>query len=333
MAIYHLSVKPVARAQGRSATAAAAYRAADRVRDHALGKEFDYTRKRGVEHREIVLSTAAARADIHWARDRTTLWNAAEAAERRQDARIAREYEVALPHELTAAQRIALVQVFAHDLANRYLVAVDLAVHAPHRDGDARNYHAHLLTTTREVTATGLGPKSTIELSNTDRRARGLPPGAKEIEHVRAHWAALSNHALAAAQSAARIDHRSLEDQGVERVPTTHLGPSVTQLERRGQRTEVLWRIEQTITERLSAAAEAGRQAREHARLHTSMIAVETDVKAALSERAAQLESRLTQHAERALTEWRARQSSHEAREQGATASRTALPPVLEIDP
>jgi ATP-dependent exoDNAse (exonuclease V) alpha subunit len=124
VASYHLTVKPVKRAAGRSVTAAAAYRAADRIRDQASGQVFDYTRKRGVVHAEIVLPSDAARRDINWSRDRTALWNAAESAERRKDARVAREYELALPHELTHAQRVVLVQTFAQDIANRYHAAV-----------------------------------------------------------------------------------------------------------------------------------------------------------------------------------------------------------------
>ena len=104
MAIYHLSVKPVSRGVGRSATAAAAYRSASQVADRTTGQVFDYTRKSGVEHAEIVLPTEAAKRDINWPREREQLWNVAEEAEKRKDARVAREYEVALPHELSAAR-------------------------------------------------------------------------------------------------------------------------------------------------------------------------------------------------------------------------------------
>jgi hypothetical protein len=108
MAIYRLSVKPVKRSEGRSATAAAAYRAAELVHDETTGQTFDYTRKRGVEHAEIVLPTAAVKQDINWARDRQALWNEAERVERRSNSRPAREYELALPHEMTREQRVAL---------------------------------------------------------------------------------------------------------------------------------------------------------------------------------------------------------------------------------
>jgi len=92
MAIYHLSIKTVARSGGRSATAAAAYRSGEKIADRASGQTFDYARKRGVEHTEIVLPTKAALQDINWARDRQALWNAAEGAEKRKDSRVAREY-------------------------------------------------------------------------------------------------------------------------------------------------------------------------------------------------------------------------------------------------
>src|SRR5512137_929475 len=125
VAIYHLSVKLVTRGAGRSSTAAAAYRAATRVHDERTGLVFDYSRKRGVEHTEIVLPSA--QRDAGWAHDRERLWNAAERAEKRKDARVAREYEVALPHELNAAQRRDLVRAFAQDLADRHRGAIDVA--------------------------------------------------------------------------------------------------------------------------------------------------------------------------------------------------------------
>ena len=112
-----------------------------------------------------------------------------EVAEKRKDARIAREYKVALPHELTAPQRVNLVRAFAAELANRYGVAMDFAIHAPHRSGDERNHHAHLMTTTREIMAMGLGPAKV------------------EIESIRERWAALTNERLHAQQLDFRVDH------------------------------------------------------------------------------------------------------------------------------
>jgi len=196
MAIYHLSVKPVSRKAGRSATAAAAYRAAEKIHDLTTDQVFDYTRKRGVEHAEIVLPTEAARRDINWARDRQALWNSAEVAENRSNSRVAREYELALPHELTREQRVELVRAFSADIANRYGVGVDFAIRAPHRNGDGRNHHAHVLTTTRTIEAGGLGEKSQIEWSDSNRRKAGLGPPKEEITAVRERWEALTNEYL-----------------------------------------------------------------------------------------------------------------------------------------
>src|SRR3546814_10139863 len=92
--------------------------------------------------------------------DRSALWNAAGAAEKRKDAKVAREYELGLPAELDAGQRRDLVRAFAVDIRDRYGVAVDAAIHAPHDYGDDRNHHAHVMTTTRVVDADGLGAKT-----------------------------------------------------------------------------------------------------------------------------------------------------------------------------
>ena len=339
MASYHLSVKPVKRSAGRSVTAAAAYRAADRVRDVESGQVFDYTRKRGVVHQEIVLPAEAARRDIHWARDRTALWNAAENAERRKDARVGREYELALPHELTHAQRVALVQSFAHDLANRYGSAVDVALHAPHPRGDQRNFHAHLLATTRTIEAAGLGTKTSIEWSDGDRRKHGLPPAAKEIEFVRAHWADLTNAALRVAEHTAQVDHRSLAAQGIEREPTTHRGPAITALERRGIHTEVSWRVQAEANHRLEQAAELGRREREAAPAPTSTLQLESNIGAAKAARDAGTAMALRSQADRALAEWHERQAPEPSRELEPTYERewernpnTDTPPARDTE-
>ena len=118
------------------------------------GITHDYSRREGVGHSEIVLPEAV---DAAWARDRSALWNAAERFETRTDARVAREFVIALPHELSEEARELLTREFAQDLANRYGAAVDFAIHAPGSQGDVRNHHAHLLMTTRQVTGEGLG--------------------------------------------------------------------------------------------------------------------------------------------------------------------------------
>jgi len=284
VAIYHLSLKLITRGAGRSATAAAAYRAAEHVPDERTGLVFDYSRKRGVEHTEIVLPAAMSEAAA-WARDRVQLWNAAETAEVRKDARVAREYEVALPHELPPPERRELVRAFAHDLAERFGSAVDLAIHAPHREGDTRNHHAHLLATTRRVTATGLGAKTDIELKDADRAKKGLSSGRVEVTAIRERWAALVNEHLAEHGHTTRIDHRSLQAQGADREATYHKGPAVTAIERRAERSWVAERMREDVTERLKLAAERGRLERESNELARSIIDTSADLKSALVER------------------------------------------------
>jgi hypothetical protein len=294
LAIYHLTAKPVSRAGGRSATAASAYRSAELVHDYTTGETFDYTRKRGVEYTEIVLPTECAKRDINWARDREALWNAAERAENRSNSRVAREYELALPYEMTHGQRMELVQAFSQQLADRYGVAVDAAIHAPHRHGDERNYHAHLLTTTRSIEADGLGAKTEVEWSETNRKRAGLVPGPDELTAVRAQWTELVNERLAALGIEARIDHRTLAAQGIDREPTTHLGPAVSGMERRGIETDVGQRIrEQQRLEaeaRLERAAELGRAEREQRQVQRSILDLSGDLQAAKKERGLGLE-------------------------------------------
>src|SRR5437660_10168305 len=124
---------------------------------HAQGHGQD-VRSGDVLHTEIFLPPQFDGTQVSWARDRQRLWNTAEHAEKRHNARVAREYQLSLPAELDASRRIALSRAFSREIAARYKVAVDLAVHEPREGGDPRNFHAHLLTTTREVTPAGLRP-------------------------------------------------------------------------------------------------------------------------------------------------------------------------------
>ncbi|MDD2657786.1 MAG: MobQ family relaxase, partial [Candidatus Pacebacteria bacterium] len=233
MAIYHASTKPIARSAGRSAVAAAAYRAGVELVDARTGLVHDYTRKGGVERTEILTPDGIGV-------ERNALWNAAELAEKRKDARTAREWIVALPSELSAGQRTDLARDFAQALVARYGVAVDVAIHAPDREGDHRNHHAHLLTTTRQVSRAPdgglvLGAKAHIELSDKARRERGLGAAADEVKAVRELWEHTANAALERAGVEARIDARSLQAQGIDQEATQHLGPAASEMERRGK--------------------------------------------------------------------------------------------------
>ena len=266
MAIYRLEIKAVSRGTGRTATSAAAYRAGERIRDERTGALYDHGKRTDVLHKEIFLPSKldGAAAETAWARDRSVLWNTAEKAEQRSDSRVAREFQVALPRELSAGQRVALARAFSREVADRYNVAVDLAIHAPRPEGDPRNHHAHLLATTREVTAAGLGPKTGLDRKGEVRSELGLPTSREEFASLRAKWAELTNAALREANVETRVDHRSLEAQGIDREPTPQLPWSAIAAERRGGRSEVGERIRELYRQRVAArrekAGEKGRQ-------------------------------------------------------------------------
>lgn len=279
MAIYHLSVKAVSRSAGRSATAAAAYRAGCEITDARTGEVHDYTRKRGVESADLVLPAGAPA----WAADRAALWNAAEHAERRKDACVAREFEVALPSELPPAARRKLALDFAQEMADREGCAIDVAIHEPGKEGDSRNHHAHILRTTRKVEAEGLGAKLDTEKAGRNRTA--------DLEAVRTRWAELTNERLRESGIEARVDHRSLKAQGIDREPTQHLGPTATAIERRtGEASRKRLDFEQDAALRLFRAKLAGELERSTQALDQSIIDLSGDLDAAKTERAKQQE-------------------------------------------
>ena len=231
MAIYHLSLKTVKRSTGRSAVAAAAYRSASLLHDARTGLTHDYRRKRDVVACGIELPEGAAAA---WAANRQSLWNAAEAAERRKDSQTAREFELALPEELPAERNRELVRSFAGELVRDYGCAADWAIHAAPRSGDGRNAHAHILITVREVLPDGPGGKITLVREQARLKREGLPLSRDQLRRLRERWAELANHALAEAGLDVRIDHRSHEGREVGIIPTRHVGVHATAMRRKG---------------------------------------------------------------------------------------------------
>ena len=224
MADFRLSAKMVQRSEGRSAVAAAAYRAGAFLTDERTGLVHDYTRRSGVLATEI-MTPAQAPA---WMSDRDQLWNGVEAAEGRRDSVLAREIELSLPCELSAKARAALVREFvAENFVKRGMIA-DVALHAPSRHGDQRNFHAHVLLTTREVTSEGFGNKD---------RSYNAP---QLLSEWRANWAAIQNRYLRQelGEGAPQVSHLSHAARGIEKVPGKHLGPSAMALERRKEASE-----------------------------------------------------------------------------------------------
>lgn len=319
MAIFHLSVKTVSRSAGRSATAAAAYRAGVSIIDQRTGEVHDYTRKGGVVSASLILPDGAP----EWAADRGELWNAAELAETRKNSTVAREFEIALPGELTSEQRAELAHDFAREIVTRHGCAADVAIHEPGKGGDQRNHHAHILLTTRRVGADGVGEK-TRELD--DRKE-----GRALVLEWRERFADLTNERLQAAGHAVRVDHRSLEDQGIEREPTQHLGPTATAIERRtGQPSRKRLEWDQSAQERLERAAAAGQAERER-----ELIDLSGRLQDAIKERDAAaawveaLEKHKRDHAQ--MQAQRAdvvRQELEEAKARGSAAARPQLQAV-----
>jgi hypothetical protein len=218
MAIYYLNAQIIGRSAGRSAPGAAAYRAAQRIHDERTGQTFDYTRRRGAIETEILAPTGAP----EWAQDRAQLWNQVEKTERRGDAQLARELVVAIPKELDREQRRALVREYVQEqFVSRGMVA-DVAYHWV-----AKNPHAHIMLTMREIGPEGFSAKKNREWNRPEL-----------LEQWREQWATSANRALDRAGREERIDHRSLAEQGSERLPQVHLGPHASALERRGVQTE-----------------------------------------------------------------------------------------------
>jgi len=205
VALFHLAVKVVSRSTGRSVVAAAAYRAGAALTDERQGLTPDYSR-RGDVRETIILAPENAPA---WARDRQALWTAVDAAEKRKDAQTAREVEVALPRELTVPQQRDLLRTFVQTAFVARGMVADVAIHEGHRPAEP-NPHAHILLTTRTLTPDGFGPK------NRDWNAKDL------LVSWRHQWEVDCNKALAAQGHTARIDARSLADQGLDRRPTVH---------------------------------------------------------------------------------------------------------------
>lgn len=246
MAIYHYSIKIIKRSEGRSAVAAAAYRSGEKLINEWDGIIHDYTKKGGVVHTEILLPVHAPPGFA----DRSALWNNIEATEKSCNAQLAREIEIALPVELDRTEQINLVRSYVRDTFVSAGMCADVAIH----DKGDGNPHAHIMLTIRSLKNNGeWGTKCRKEydLDEHGQRIR-LPSGAfkshrvnttdwneqAKAEEWRAAWAEYANHALAQKGLPEHIDHRSYFRQGLEQIPTIHMGVAATQIERRGISTE-----------------------------------------------------------------------------------------------
>lgn len=229
MSSYSCSVQTISRSQGRSAPGAAAYRHGAALTDERTGERFDYTKRRGVEAQGLEGAT-----------DLATLWRAAEAAEKRSNSVVAREVRFSLPHEVSAEERARISREVAADLRQRFGMACSWANHEPGAEGDHRNYHCHLLGTTRVVDEAGVFGLKTRELDAVKTT------GSQAIEDIRRIVEDRCNEALERANLPRSMDRRSLAAQAEagaiapdDAIPTRHLGPAAAAMERRGEKTEV----------------------------------------------------------------------------------------------
>lgn len=231
MAIYHFSVKNISRAQGRSAVACAAYRSGEKLIDERQGKEQDYTQKTGVELTRIY-APVGTKAELL---ERGQLWNAVEKTERRKDANLAREFEIALPQELNKAEREKLVDELCNKIVERHSVIVDAAIHAPHTDSgsDERNYHAHIMFTGRQIDL------ETGDFAAKKNRDFNKENSSETVQKWREDFADMTNRHLEQIGSLERVDHRSNVEQGIALEATAHEGSAVTKLRRLGIDTEI----------------------------------------------------------------------------------------------
>ena len=219
MAIYYFNASVISRSAGRSATASAAYRAAEKIKDERTGEIHDYRKKKGVDEKLILAPDSAP----SWVQNRQQLWNEVERVEHRINSQLSREIQLAIPRELTRTQQVELVKEYASDLFVKEGMIADVAFH----ELNSHNPHAHIMLTMREIDVQGFKKNK-----NRDWNKRQL------LEKQREAWSAYANLALEKAGINERIDHRTLEEQGINRIPQIHLGSAVTAMMKRGVPTD-----------------------------------------------------------------------------------------------
>ena len=246
MAIYHLCIKIISRGKGKSAVAASAYRSGEKIKNEYDGIVHDFTRKGGIAHTEILLPQNAPQAFL----DRGTLWNSVEKIEKSKNSQLAREIEIALPKELNREKQIELVREYVKDNFVYIGMCADIALH----DKNDGNPHAHILLTMRPLNEdTTWGAKSKkeyildengekVKLKNGNYKTRKINTTdwneQDKAEEWRKAWANITNKYLEKNSIQEKVDHRSYQRQGIEQIPTIHLGVSATQMEKKGIATD-----------------------------------------------------------------------------------------------
>lgn len=231
MAIYHFSVKDIGRGKGRSAVACAAYRSGEKLNCERYGLEQDYTKKTGVEYKKIYAPENAKKELL----DRQSLWNEVEKVENRKDSNLAREFEIAFPHEINAEQRQEMLDELCQKIVDRHNVVVDAVIHAPHTKGgsDERNYHAHIMFTGRQL------DRKTGDFAKKRNRDFNKEKSSETVTQWRKDFADIVNRQLERIGCDERVSHLSYKDLKYDLEPTIHEGAKVTELRRQGIETEI----------------------------------------------------------------------------------------------
>lgn len=231
MAIYHFSVKDIGRGKGRSAVACSAYRSGEKLNCERYGLEQDYTKKQGVEFKKIYAPENAKKELL----DRQSLWNEVERVEKRVNSNLAREFEIAFPHELNAEQRQEMLDELCQKIVDRHNVVVDAVIHAPHTKGgsDERNYHAHIMFTGRQL------DRKTGDFAKNRNRDFNKGKSSETVTQWRKDFADIVNRQLERIGCDERVSHLSYKDLKYDLEPTIHEGTKVTELRRQGIDTEI----------------------------------------------------------------------------------------------
>ena len=246
MAIYHLCIKIISRGKGKSAVAAASYRSGEKIKNEYDGIVHDFTRKGGIAHTEILLPQNAPQEFS----DRGTLWNSVEKIEKSKNSQLAREIEIALPKELNREKQIELVREYVKENFVKVGMCADIALH----DKNDGNPHAHILLTMRPLNEDKTwGAKSKkeyildengekVKLKNGNYKTRKINTvdwnEQDKAEEWRKTWADITNKYLEENSIQEKVDHRSYQRQGIEEIPTIHLGVSASQMEKKGIATD-----------------------------------------------------------------------------------------------
>jgi hypothetical protein len=245
MAIYHFSAQIISRSNGSSSVGSSAYRSGEKIENERTGEVHDYTRKTGIEYSEIIAPSNAP----EWASDRAKLWNEVEKIEKSKNSQLAREINIALPKELSLEKQIELTREFVKDTFVDKGMVADISIH----DTQKGNPHAHIMLTMRPFENGEWGAKAKkeyildkkgekIKLKSGEYKSRKIDTvdwNKKEnLEKWREQWANYANRTLERNGIKERIDHRTLAEQGIERVPQIHVGTHASAMEKRGVQSE-----------------------------------------------------------------------------------------------